>query len=239
MGVRGCSGMNIEGQLTVSSVTFRDASLERAVEWLAAGEFRLLDVTAIRHYCDHFDPLLVGVDDFECVRVRDTVARAGFHAVSVTGYPANPLAHDLNGDDWVDGVDAYVQLALHLQNEFHLVAGAAAKVFDGANELRIFLRCRRYRISADARSSGRLPNSELRLSSFVLRHFRVQQLPQRFRVDQFAERLMNRLQMNLARGIVYAWHTAPAQRSTETRVRLARVITHLAKIPKDVTLIRA
>lgn len=107
--------MNIDGQLAVSSVTFRDEPLERALEWLAAGEFTQLDLTAIRRYCDHFDPLLVDVDDFELVRVRDAIARAGFSTVSVTGFPANPLAKDLNGDDWADGVDAYVELARYLQ----------------------------------------------------------------------------------------------------------------------------
>ncbi|HEY3379919.1 MAG TPA: TIM barrel protein [Armatimonadota bacterium] len=102
-------------RLAASSVTFRDVPLEGALHHLRAIGFTRLDLTAIRHYCDHFDPLLVDVGEAECLRVRDTVARFGMETVSITSYPANPLAKDLNGDDWASGIDAYIRLGLHLQ----------------------------------------------------------------------------------------------------------------------------
>jgi sugar phosphate isomerase/epimerase len=107
--------MNVEDRLAVSTVTFRDAPLAEALELLRTLGVARIDLTAIRHYCAHFDPLLVDVGEAECVRVRDLVAGAGLRAISVTGYPANPLAKDLNGDDWESGVDAYVRCAMHLQ----------------------------------------------------------------------------------------------------------------------------
>lgn len=110
----------ISDRLAASSITFRDMPLEGALHYLRSVGFTRLDVTAIRHYCDHFDPLLVDVGEIECVRVRDQVDRFGMQAVSVTTYPANPLARDINGDDWGSGVDAYVRLALHLQAR-HLI----------------------------------------------------------------------------------------------------------------------
>lgn len=102
-------------QIAASSVTFRDLPLEGALHHLRTVGFTLLDLTAIRHFCDHFDPLLVDVGEQECIRVKELVDRYRMHAVSVTTYPANPLAHDLNGDDWTSGVDAYVRLTRRLQ----------------------------------------------------------------------------------------------------------------------------
>jgi sugar phosphate isomerase/epimerase len=102
-------------RLAASSVTFRDEPLERALQRLQAAGFTRIDLTAIRHYCDHFDPLLVDVGERECLRVRDLLARYAMQAVSLTTYPANPLARDINGDDWASGVDAYIRLGLHVQ----------------------------------------------------------------------------------------------------------------------------
>lgn len=102
-------------RVAASSITFRDETLENALTRLRAIGFSQLDLTAIRHYCDHFDPLLVDVGERECLRVRDIVNNFGMTTVSITSYPANPLARDINGDDWTSGVDAYVRLGLHLQ----------------------------------------------------------------------------------------------------------------------------
>ncbi|MHB9025231.1 MAG: sugar phosphate isomerase/epimerase family protein [Armatimonadota bacterium] len=110
--------MNLEDRLAVSTVTFRDAPLAGALEWLQPLGIPRIDLTAIVRYCDHFDPFLVDVGEDECIRVRDLVAGAGMQAVSVTGYPANPLAKDLNGDDWESGVDAYVRCAMHLGAQY-------------------------------------------------------------------------------------------------------------------------
>jgi len=112
--------MNLNGRLAVSSVTFREAPLEAALQRLHGAGFSLLDLVAIRHYCDHCDPLLVDVGEEECQRVRDLIAAHAMRAVSLTTYPANPLAHGLNGDDWVEGVDAYVRLGQWLQTQ-HLI----------------------------------------------------------------------------------------------------------------------
>lgn len=106
--------MNMHGRLAVSSVTFRDEPLEEALRRLQRAHFERLDLTAIRHYCDHFDPLLVDVGEDVCYATRDLIAGYGMQAVSVTTFPANPLARDLNGDDWVEGVDAYVRLGVIL-----------------------------------------------------------------------------------------------------------------------------
>lgn len=106
--------MNIAERLAVSSVTFRDESLEQALRELRAQAFTRLDLVAIRHYCDHFDPLLVSVGEEACQRVRALLDTYDMQAISITGYPANPLAHHLLGDDWVEGVDAYVRLGLIL-----------------------------------------------------------------------------------------------------------------------------
>ena len=112
--------MDLNGRLAVSSVTFRDESLQAALQRLHGLGFARLDLVAIRHYCDHFDPLLVDVGEEECFRVRDLIAAHEMQAVSVTTYPANPLARQLNGDDWVEGVDAYVRLGMILQAR-HLI----------------------------------------------------------------------------------------------------------------------
>ena len=106
--------MALTDRLAVSSVTFRDAPLEQALQRLQGQGFTRLDLTAIRHFCDHFDPLLVDVGEEACLRVRDLLAQYAMQAVSITSYPANPLARDINGDDWTSGVDAYVRLGLHL-----------------------------------------------------------------------------------------------------------------------------
>jgi len=110
--------MDLIGRLAASSVTFRDEPLEEALGQLRDLGFTRLDLVAIRHYCDHFDPLLVDVGEEECARVRDLVAAHDMHAVSITTYPDNPLASHLNGDDWVEGVDAYVRLGQFLQARF-------------------------------------------------------------------------------------------------------------------------
>jgi len=110
--------MNLIGRLAASSVTFRDEPLEAALGRLRDIGFSRLDLTAIRHYSDHFDPLLVDVGEEECARVRDLVAAHEMQAVSITTYPDNPLASHLNGDDWVEGVDAYVRLGQFLQSRF-------------------------------------------------------------------------------------------------------------------------
>ncbi len=107
--------MSLYDRLAASSVTFRDEPLERALRRVRGLGFTRLDLTAIRHYCDHFDPLLVDVGEEECARVRDLIAAHDLTAVSITTYPANPLAKSLNGDDWTSGVDAYVRLGLFLQ----------------------------------------------------------------------------------------------------------------------------
>lgn len=106
--------MNISEQLAVSSITFRSEPLEKALQRIQQLGFSRMDLTAIRHYCDHFDPLLVDVGEEECARIRDLVASYGIQVISLTSYPANPLAKDLNGDDWVEGVDAYVRLGLYV-----------------------------------------------------------------------------------------------------------------------------
>jgi len=106
--------MNLIGRLAASSVTFRDEPLEAALERLRDLGFIRLDLVAIRHYCDHFDPLLVDVGEEECARIRDLIAIHDVRTVSITTYPDNPLATHLNGDDWVEGVDAYVRLGLFL-----------------------------------------------------------------------------------------------------------------------------
>ncbi len=113
--------MNIYERVAVSSVTFRDLPLEEALRRLRGAGFTRLDLTAIRHYCDHFDPLLVDVGEDECVRVRDLIARYDMRAISLTTFPANPLSHTLNGDDWTEGVDAYVRLGLHLGATWYLL----------------------------------------------------------------------------------------------------------------------
>lgn|GEM_PF-2800767 len=110
--------MELIGRLAASSVTFRDEPLERALGRLRDIGFARLDLTAIRHYSDHFDPLLVDVGEEECARVRDLVAAHDVGVVSVTTYPDNPLAAQLNGDDWVEGVDAYVRLGRFVQSRF-------------------------------------------------------------------------------------------------------------------------
>jgi len=110
--------MNLNERLTASSVTFRDEPLESALQQLSGLGFTRLDLVAIRHFCAHFDPLLVSVGEEECVRVRELIAGCHMQTVSVTTYPANPLANNLNGDDWVSGVDAYVRLGLVLQARF-------------------------------------------------------------------------------------------------------------------------
>ncbi len=106
--------MDFANRIAASSVTFRDEPLADALHRLHELGFTRFDLTAIRHYCDHFDPLLVSVGEAECVRVQDVIAHFGMQTVSITSYPANPLAKDLNGDDWASGVDAYVRLALFL-----------------------------------------------------------------------------------------------------------------------------
>ncbi|MHB9131734.1 MAG: sugar phosphate isomerase/epimerase family protein [Armatimonadota bacterium] len=102
--------MKLADQLAASSVTFRDEPLEKALDRLQMLGFTRIDLTAIRHYSDHFDPLLVDVGEEECFRVRDIITAHGMTAVSVVTYPANPLAIDINGDDWASGIDAYVRL---------------------------------------------------------------------------------------------------------------------------------
>jgi sugar phosphate isomerase/epimerase len=106
--------MDVIDRLAVSSVTFRDEPLSAAAARVRRLGFTALDLVAIRHYCDHFDPLLVDVGEEECRRTRGVLDDAGVTAVSLTGYPANPLARNLNGDDWAEGVDAYVRLAVTL-----------------------------------------------------------------------------------------------------------------------------
>jgi len=101
---------DIENQLAASSVTFRDESLDDALRRLRGLGFMRIDLLAIRHYCDHFDPLLVSVGDHEAQRVRAIVDEYGVQVVSMTTYPANPLGRNLNGDDWVAGIDAYMQV---------------------------------------------------------------------------------------------------------------------------------
>jgi len=112
--------MNLVGRLAASSVTFRDEPLDGALGRLRDLGFTRLDLVAIRHYCDHFDPLLVDVGEEECARVRDLIAAHDMQAVSITTYPDNPLATHLNGDDWVEGVDAYVRLGQFLGTR-HLI----------------------------------------------------------------------------------------------------------------------
>lgn len=102
--------MNLYNRLAASSITFRDESLERALHRLRTLGFNRLDLTAIRQYCDHFDPLMVNVGEETCLRTRDLIARYDLHTVSITTYPANPLEKELNADDWVDGVDGCVRL---------------------------------------------------------------------------------------------------------------------------------
>ena len=106
--------MDLYTRLAASSITFRDEPLDSALHRLRALGFARLDLTAIRHYCDHFDPLLVDVGEEVCLRTRDLIARYDFSTISLTTYPANPLAKDLNGGDWADGVDAYVRLGIIL-----------------------------------------------------------------------------------------------------------------------------
>jgi sugar phosphate isomerase/epimerase len=112
--------MDLIGRLAASSVTFRDEPLEAALGRLRGSGFTRLDLVGIRHYSDHFDPLLVDVGEEECARIRDLVSAYQMQAVSITTYPDNPLASHLNGDDWVEGVDAYVRLGLFLQAR-HLI----------------------------------------------------------------------------------------------------------------------
>lgn len=110
--------MNLYERLAASSVTYRDEPLESALHHLRTLGFTRLDLVAIRHYSDHFDPLLVDVGEEECLRVRNLIAGFDMQTVSVVSYPANPLARDLNGDDWVDGVDAYVRLGMALDARY-------------------------------------------------------------------------------------------------------------------------
>ncbi|HEX2949811.1 MAG TPA: sugar phosphate isomerase/epimerase [Armatimonadota bacterium] len=105
-------------RIVASSVTFRDEPLEGALHHIRALGFNRLDLTAIRHFCDHFDPLLVDVGEDECVRIHELIARYEMETVSLTTYPANPLAHDINGDDWSSGIDAYVRLGLQLHAQY-------------------------------------------------------------------------------------------------------------------------
>lgn len=112
--------MNLIRRLAASSVTFRDEPLEGALERLRDLGFTRLDLVAIRRYCDHFDPLLVDVGEEECARVRDLVTAHDMQAVSITTYPDNPLSTRLNGDDWAEGVDAYVRCGQYLQAQ-HLI----------------------------------------------------------------------------------------------------------------------
>ncbi len=109
--------MELVERLAVSSITFRDEPLATAAARVRRLGFTRLDLTAIRHYCDHVDPLLVDVGEEECARVRALLDAAGLQTVSLTGYPANPLARDLNGDDWAEGMDAYVRLGIALGAE--------------------------------------------------------------------------------------------------------------------------
>lgn len=106
--------MDVSGRIAASSVTFRDEPLDSALERLQTLGFVRFDLTAIRQFCDHFDPLLVDVGEEVCVRTRDLIASHALQTVSITTYPANPLASNLNGDDWTSGVDAYIRLALFL-----------------------------------------------------------------------------------------------------------------------------
>lgn len=113
--------MTILNRVAVSSVTYRDVPLADALRQLQTAGFSRLDLVAIRHYCDHFDPLLVSVGEEECQRVRDLLAAAGVTAVSLTSYPGNPLAPDLKGDDWRDGIDSYVRMGQCLATEFLII----------------------------------------------------------------------------------------------------------------------
>jgi sugar phosphate isomerase/epimerase len=104
--------MQLMDRVAVSSVTFRDEPLESALRRVRGLGFVRLDLAAIRHYCNHFDPMLVDVGEEACLRVRDAIAAHDMHLVSVTSFPANPLSPTLNGADWVEAVDAYVRMGI-------------------------------------------------------------------------------------------------------------------------------
>jgi sugar phosphate isomerase/epimerase len=113
--------MNLYRQLCASSVTFRDEPLAGALYRLRRLGFSRVDLTAIRHYCDHFDPLLVDVGERACLEVRAVAERFDTQIISLTTSPGNPLAPELTGDDWVEGVDAYVRLGRTLGSRLIVV----------------------------------------------------------------------------------------------------------------------
>jgi sugar phosphate isomerase/epimerase len=107
--------MDLLPRLAASTATFRDVPLAEAAQRLRALGFAQVDLTAIRDYCEHFDPLLVDVGEAECYRVRDVLAEHSLRAASLTGYPANPLDRHINRDEWVDMMFGYVACAVILE----------------------------------------------------------------------------------------------------------------------------
>jgi sugar phosphate isomerase/epimerase len=100
--------MDLFPRLAASSATFRDAPLGEALRRLHDLGFAQVGLVSIPDYCEHFDPLLVDVGEEECARVRGEFLAAGLRAVSVTGFPANPLDRHLNSDEWLDNIFGYV-----------------------------------------------------------------------------------------------------------------------------------
>src|SRR5580765_7974395 len=71
-------------RLVCGTVTYRQQSLERALEGIAKSGFRAIEVSAISAYCEHIVPEEMGAGDMD--RLAKRVERFGLRIASIAGH---------------------------------------------------------------------------------------------------------------------------------------------------------